>query len=144
MIPTLGHLAVVIGLLATLYAAGAFIVAGRRGDRAVFASARRAMLAAFALAGLASVAMVISLLTHDFSVNYVVRNNATTTPLFYSIISLWAALEGSILFWTLLASGWAALLLHRYRDRLPLLMPWVGADAGAGHRLLLRGDDLAG
>ena len=132
MIPTLGHLAVVIGLLATLYAAGAFIVAGRRGDRVVFASARRAVLAAFALAALASVAMVISLLSHDFSVNYVVRNNATTTPLFYSIISLWAALEGSILFWTLLASGWAALLLHRYRDRLPLLMPWVGATLALG------------
>ncbi len=132
MIPTLGHLAVVIGLLATLYAAGAFIVAGRRGDRVVFASARRAVLAAFALAALASVAMVVSLLSHDFSVNYVVRNNATTTPLFYSIISLWAALEGSILFWTLLASGWAALLLHRYRDRLPLLMPWVGATLALG------------
>ena len=132
MIPTLGHLAVVIGLLATLYAAGAFIVAGRRGDRAVFASARRAMLAAFGLSALASVAMVISLVTHDFSVSYVARNNATTTPLFYSIISLWAALEGSILFWTLLATGWAALVLHRYRDRLPLLMPWVGATLALG------------
>jgi len=132
VIPTLGHLAVVIGLLATLYAAGAFIVAGRRGDRAVLGSARRAMLAAFALAALASAAMIVSLVTHDFSVSYVARNNATTTPLFYSIISLWAALEGSILFWTLLATGWAALLLHRYRDRLPLLMPWVGATLALG------------
>ena len=59
--------------------------------------------------------MVVSLLTHDFSVRYVARNNATTTPPFYSFISLWAALEGSILFWTLLATGWAALVLHRYR-----------------------------
>ena len=71
--------------------------------------------------------MVVSLLTHDFSVQYVVRNNATTTPPFYSFISLWAALEGSILFWTLLATGWAALVLWRFRDRLPALMPWVGA-----------------
>jgi cytochrome c-type biogenesis protein CcmF len=70
--------------------------------------------------------MVISLLTHDFSVRYVVRNNATTTPPFYSFISLWAALEGSILFWALLAAGWAALVLHRFRDRAPALMPWVG------------------
>jgi cytochrome c-type biogenesis protein CcmF len=84
------------------------------------------MYAALALALLASAAMVISLLTHDFSVRYVVRNNATTTPPFYSFISLWAALEGSILFWTLLATGWAALVLHRFRDRAPALMPWVG------------------
>jgi len=131
MIPTIGHLAVVIGLAATLYALGAFVIAGRRGDRGVEASARRAMLVAFALAALASAAMITSLLTHDFSVAYVVRNNATTTPPFYSVISLWAALEGSILFWTLLASGWAALVLYRYRDRLPSLMPWVGATLAA-------------
>jgi cytochrome c-type biogenesis protein CcmF len=86
MIPTIGHLAVVIGLAATLYALGAFVIAGRRGDRAVEASARRAMLVAFGLAALASGAMIISLLTHDFSVAYVVRNNATTTPPFYSVI----------------------------------------------------------
>ncbi|MEX1157229.1 MAG: cytochrome c biogenesis protein CcsA, partial [Chloroflexota bacterium] len=132
MIPTLGHLAVVIGLVATLYAAGAFAIAGVRGDRAVLASARYAIYAAFGLVALACLAMVVSLLTHDFSVRYVARNNATTTPPFYSVISLWAALEGSILFWTLLASGWAGLVLHRYRDRLPVLMPWVGVTLALG------------
>ena len=94
--------------------------------------ARRAMYAAFGLAALASAAMIVSLLTHDFSVAYVVRNNATTTPPFYSVISLWAALEGSILFWTLLATGWAALVLHRFRDRAPVLMPWVGMTLALG------------
>ena len=132
MIPTLGHLAVVIGLAATLYAAGAFIVSGRSADTGVLASARHAMYAAFVLVAFACVAMVVSLLTHDFSVLYVARNNATTTPPFYSVISLWAALEGSILFWTLLASGWASLVLYRYRARVPALMPWVGATLALG------------
>ena len=132
MIPTLGHLAVVIGLGATLYGACAFIVGGRSGDLTVLASARRAIYAAFALVAFACLAMVASLLSHDFSVLYVARNNATTTPLFYSVISLWAALEGSILFWTLLATGWASLVLYRYRNRLPALMPWVGATLALG------------
>jgi cytochrome c-type biogenesis protein CcmF len=132
MIPTLGHLAVVIGLAATVYAAAAFIVAGRSGDAAVAATARRGMYAAFALVALACLAMIVSLLGHDFSVLYVARNNATTTPPFYSVISLWAALEGSILFWTLLATGWASILLYRYRNRLPALMPWVGATLALG------------
>jgi cytochrome c-type biogenesis protein CcmF len=132
MIPTLGHIAVVIGLAATIYAAGAFVVGGRNGDRVVLASARRAMYAAFGLVAFACLAMVVLLLTHDFSVVYVARNNATTTPPFYSVISLWAALEGSILFWTLLASGWASLVLYRYRARLPALMPWVGATLALG------------
>ena len=132
MIPTLGHLAVVVGLAATLYAAAAFVVGGRRRDPAVLASARRAIYVAFVLVTFACLAMVISLLTHDFSVLYVARNNATTTPPFYSVISLWAALEGSILFWTLLAAGWASLVLYRYRARLPALMPWVGATLALG------------
>ena len=132
MIPTLGHLAVVVGLAATFYAAGAFVIGGRSGDMAVLASARRAMYAAFGLVAVACLAMVVSLLTHDFSVVYVARNNATTTPPFYSVISLWAALEGSILFWTLLATGWASLVLYRYRARLPALMPWVGATLALG------------
>jgi cytochrome c-type biogenesis protein CcmF len=132
MIPTLGHAAVVIGLAATLYAAGAFVIGGRRGDRSVLDSARHAMYAAFGLVALACGAMVVSLLDHDFSVLYVARNNATSTPPFYSVISLWAALEGSILFWTLLATGWASLVLYRYRERLPALMPWVGATLALG------------
>ena len=132
MIPTLGHLAVVIGLAATVYSGAAFVIGGRNGDGAVLASARRAMYAAFGLAAVASLAMIVSLLTHDFTVLYVARNNATTTPPFYSVISLWAALEGSILFWTLLATGWASLVLYRYRSRLPALMPWVGATLAIG------------
>jgi cytochrome c-type biogenesis protein CcmF len=132
MIPTLGHVAVVVGLATTLFAAAAFGLSGRRGDRSMMLLGRRAMYAALSLALVACAAMVISLLTHDFSVNYVVRNNATTTPPFYSFISLWAALEGSILFWTLLATGWAALVLHRFRDRAPALMPWVGLALALG------------
>jgi cytochrome c-type biogenesis protein CcmF len=132
MIPTLGHVAVLVGLAATLFAAAAFMLGARRGDAALLLVARRAMYAAFGLAGLASAAMVVSLLSHDFSVAYVVRNNATTTPPFYSVISLWAALEGSIVFWTLLATGWAALVLYRFRDRAPALLPWVGVTLALG------------
>ena len=126
MIASLGHAAIVIGLAVSVYAAMAFLLAGRRSDGALLASGRRAIYASFGLALLGSLAMVTLLLTHDFSVTYVARNNATTTPPFYSVISLWAALEGSILFWTLLATGWASLLLFRQRGRHPALMPWVG------------------
>ena len=117
MTATLGHVAVVVGLTASLFAAGAFLLAARTGDARMADLGRRSMYAALALAALASLAMISLLLAHDFSVRYVARNNATTTPPFYSVISLWAALEGSILFWTLLLTGWAALVLHRYRAR---------------------------
>ena len=38
-----------------------------------------------------------ALVTHDFSIQYVAENNARETPLFFTVISLWAALAGSIL-----------------------------------------------
>ena len=132
MIPSLGHSAVLVGLAATLFAAGSFGLGGLRGDSTLVMVGRRAMYVAFALAGAGSLAMITLLLTHDFSVQYVVRNNATTTPPFYSVISLWAALQGSILFWTLLATGWAALVLYRFRSRAPQLMPWVGVTLALG------------
>jgi cytochrome c-type biogenesis protein CcmF len=126
MIADLGHAAIVIGLAVSVYAAVAFFLAGRGGSPGLLLSARRAIYVSFGLALLGSAAMVTLLLTHDFSVTYVARNNATTTPPFYSVISLWAALEGSILFWTLLATGWASLLLYRSRGKHTALMPWVG------------------
>ena len=131
MIPSIGHAAVLAGLGLTVYAAIAFVLAARAGDPRLTISARRAVIGSFAAAALGSVAMVISLLTHDFSVLYVAENNATTTPPFISAISLWAALEGSILFWTLLATGWASLVLWRLRDRHRALMPWAGATLAA-------------
>jgi cytochrome c-type biogenesis protein CcmF len=131
MIPTLGHVAVLIGLGLSFYAAVAYVAAARRSDRQLGESARLAVIGSFLAAFAGCLAMVISLLSHDFSVLYVAENNATTTPAFISASSLWAALEGSILFWTLLATGWAALVLHRHRDRHRALMPWVGATLAA-------------
>ncbi|HEX7196663.1 MAG TPA: heme lyase CcmF/NrfE family subunit, partial [Candidatus Limnocylindria bacterium] len=127
MIPAIGHAAIVVGLGLTVYAVVAFVLAARGGDPRLAVSGRHAVVGSFAAAAIGCAAMVVSLLVHDFSVAYVVENNATTTPPFISAISLWAALEGSILFWALLATGWASLVLHRYRGRHRQLMPWVGA-----------------
>lgn len=133
MTAAIGHAAILVGLGLSGYALFAFVLAGRGGDPALVRSGRRAIIGSFAAAAIASAAMVVALLGHDFSIWYVARNNATTTPAFISAISLWAALEGSILFWTLLATGWASLALWRHRDRHPTLMPWVGATlAGVG------------
>ncbi|MGH2380280.1 MAG: heme lyase CcmF/NrfE family subunit, partial [Candidatus Limnocylindria bacterium] len=115
----------------TAYAVIAYVLAARGGDGRLTVSARRAVIGSFAAAALGCAAMMISLLTHDFSVLYVAENNATTTPPLISAISLWAALEGSILFWTLLATGWASLVLWRHRDRHRAIMPWVGATLAA-------------
>jgi cytochrome c-type biogenesis protein CcmF len=62
----------------------------------------------FGLLSLASLAMVWALVTHDFSVSYVAQVGSRSTPLFFTVISLWGALEGSILFWGLVLAGFSA------------------------------------
>jgi cytochrome c-type biogenesis protein CcmF len=127
MIASIGHAAVLVGLGLTAYAVVAYVLAARGNDPRLAVSGRRAVIGSFVAALVGCLAMISSLLTHDFSVLYVAENNASTTPPFISAISLWAALEGSILFWALLATGWASLVLWRHRDRHRALMPWVGA-----------------
>ncbi len=130
MAASIGHGVVVFGLAVSLFAAAASILAGRSGDTGLATAGRRSVYLAWGLSAVACGAMVVALLGHDFSILYVARNNATTTPPFYSFISLWAALEGSILFWTFLLTGWSSLLLYRYRNAHPDLMPWAAATLG--------------
>ena len=56
-------------------------------------------------------------MTHDFALAYVAENNATVTPLLYSITGLWSALEGSILLWALLLTLATTAFVALYRDR---------------------------
>ncbi|MGH2500099.1 MAG: heme lyase CcmF/NrfE family subunit, partial [Candidatus Limnocylindria bacterium] len=84
-------------------------------------------LGAFALVVVADLAMVAALLVHDFRIAYVALNNARETPPFYSAISLWAALEGSILVWTAILAGATAYVAWRGTRALPRLATTASA-----------------
>lgn len=79
----------------------------------------------FVLMSLANLGMITALLTNDFSVSYVAEVGARETPRFFAAISLWSSLEGSILFWGWVLSGYTALCIYYYRDRFTEWMPWV-------------------
>ncbi|HEY8757742.1 MAG TPA: cytochrome c-type biogenesis CcmF C-terminal domain-containing protein [Candidatus Limnocylindria bacterium] len=108
-------------LALALWGLGAAAYAAWKRDARALASARLVAIGAFGLVLIADLAMVGALVTHDFSLVYVAENNALETPLFYSAISLWAALAGSILLWTLILAGavvWVALRGTRSLPRL--------------------------
>ena len=105
-------------LLALWGLAAAAYAAWRREPRALV-SARYVALGAFLLVLVADLAMVGALVTHDFSIVYVAENNARATPLFYSAISLWAALAGSILLWTLILAAAVVYVAWRGTRSLP-------------------------
>ncbi|MDP9265597.1 MAG: heme lyase CcmF/NrfE family subunit [Chloroflexota bacterium] len=100
---------------------GTSAYAAWRRDGRSLASSRALSLAVLGLVVAADLAMIGALVTHDFSIRYVALNNARETPLFYSVISLWAALEGSILLWTAVLAGAVAWVAWRGTRSLPRL-----------------------
>jgi cytochrome c-type biogenesis protein CcmF len=108
----IGHAATLLALLLAGCGAAAAFIGGRRRDARYVVGAQWAGTAVFALVVLAFLTMERALITHDFSVSYVAQVGSRATPLFYTVISLWSALEGSILLWALILSGYTALLVR--------------------------------
>ena len=124
----LGSAAVAAGLGAALMgiAVTALGLAGRH--RRWLRDARRLVLV-MAVAAVAAVAvMERALITRDFTVKFVADNGSSTTPAVFNVATLWSALEGSILLWTLVLCGYAVVVAVKFSGRGPVML-W-GASAG--------------
>ncbi len=60
--------------------------------------------------------MEFAFVTHSFSLAYVAQNNATFTPLLYSLTGMWSALEGSLLLWAAILSALVVGVIRHYRS----------------------------
>jgi cytochrome c-type biogenesis protein CcmF len=113
-------------LLALAFAAWGLIggaLGAIRRDARLLASARQAAFATFLAMTAAIAVMEIALLTDDFSVSYVAETSRIGSPLWVKVVTLWAALEGSLLLWGWLLSGYWALLAS-VAPNTPL-RPWA-------------------
>ncbi|HZJ08361.1 MAG TPA: cytochrome c biogenesis protein CcsA, partial [Trueperaceae bacterium] len=105
-----GSAAAYLAFALALYGVVAGVLGARRREARLITSARLAAVAGFIVATAAIVVMVAALLTDDFSLAYVAAHSRIASPLWVKIVTLWAALEGSILLWAWLLSGYTALL----------------------------------
>lgn len=116
-----------LGLYAALLAAAIGFVASLAAARGVGPNALRVARASTGVllggAALAVAALMTALLSHDFSLLYVAQNGSRETPAFYTAISLWASLEGSILLWVLVLAGYTAATAWLAPRRAPELYP---------------------
>ena len=112
----LGLSALQVALAISLAGAIALFIGGKDGWRLGRTIGYSAVYTACALVSLSTFAMLFALVTHDFSVSYVAQVGSRATPLLFTIISLWGALEGSILFWAFLLFAFAAIAVYRHRD----------------------------
>ena len=58
-----------------------------------------------------------ALAQRDYSLLYITHVGSSRTPLLYNIAALWSSLEGSILLWALILSGYTALVVWKFRAR---------------------------
>ncbi|ODT04276.1 MAG: hypothetical protein ABS52_05515 [Gemmatimonadetes bacterium SCN 70-22] len=121
----LGYNALMAALAVAAFGVVAVPIGIRRSRESLIHATYSATYAVFALVTVATFAMIFALVTHDFSVGYVAQVGSRATPLFYTIISLWGALEGSILFWAWVLALLSALVVFWNRDREGALIPYT-------------------
>ncbi len=118
MLPELGQLALVLGLLVCVLQAVLPLAGAQRGNAAWMAVARPAAYLQLLLVLAAYAILTAAFVTQDFSVRYVAENSNSLLPLVYRYTAVWGAHEGSQLLWALILAAWTA-VVAMFSRRLP-------------------------
>ena len=110
-----------------LLAIAAFVAAGRSGRRDLSEVGKRCVYATFGFTALATISLVSALLAHDFGIGYVANYTSRSLSVPYTISALWGGMEGSLLFWTTLLTGFSALAIAKAPARNSRLVGAAGA-----------------
>ncbi|MCA9917974.1 MAG: heme lyase CcmF/NrfE family subunit [Anaerolineales bacterium] len=125
MIPDLGYLALLLALATAVFAAVAAFYGSRTEQPRWVESARNATIATFPLITIACLLMIYSLLTGDFSVEYVWRVSSIEMPTYLKVTALWGGQAGSLLFWNFLLAIFTAASMARNWSKQRELMPYA-------------------
>ena len=118
MIPEIGHIALILALLASLFQVAIPALGFWRRDPAAIQVAFSGAMVVFALVMLAYACLTLSFINNDFSVAYVAANSHSELPLMFRISAVWGAHEGSLLLWIMMLVGWS-FAVSRFNRRLP-------------------------
>lgn len=127
----IGYYSLVIAFAAALVSLLAIPIGMRRRRSDLVELGYSAAYIQFGFVTASTFAMVFALVARDFSVGYVAQVGSRATPLLYTVISLWGALEGSILFWAWVLALYTALVVFYHRARGGALIPYTTATLAA-------------
>lgn len=107
MIAELGHLALVLALLASMLLS-VYPIWGsiRQNDRMIY-MARPLAFGMFFFTLLSYIALTHAFVTDDFTIKYVANHSNSMLPIYYKYTAVWGGHEGSFLLWMLMLAGWA-------------------------------------
>ena len=118
-----GNAVLILAFLVAIYSIAAALLDSRKNKYGFPTNARYGVFAVAGLVTLAVALLLISLLTHNFSLKYVADYSSRETPLAYLITGLWAGDAGSLLFWGWIVALSGAVLLWRSNKSNRELMP---------------------
>lgn len=122
----LGQFALWAAFLTGLWGA-AIAFSGRWRERPELAvSVTRSVYAVLALLLVASASLWKGLVAHDFNIEYVAAYTSRNLPNYYVFSAFWAGQKGSLLFWAVVLSIFAALAQWLTSRRYADLLPYVG------------------
>jgi cytochrome c-type biogenesis protein CcmF len=124
-VAVLGTIAVGLAFATAAYGLLAAVVGARCGRPALVESSRTAAYSLLAMVIAANAALLLAILSDDFSIRYVAENSRLETPFFFKVLSLWSAHEGSLLLWNLVLAGYLAAVAFRFRTKPPETLPWA-------------------
>ena len=114
----LGSFVLLLALILSAYSFLAGLVAlidKQPGSERLSETARRAGIASFGAVFLGAVVLVTAAFRNDFSISYILHHSNRDLPLPYKFATLWSGQEGSLLFWSLLLSGYGLVLRLRHK-----------------------------
>ncbi len=114
-----------LAFLLALYGVATSTIGARKRKPLLVESARTSAYSLLALVAIANLAMLAALVGNDFSLRYVAENSSRATPLFFKVLSLWSADEGSLLLWNLVLAGYVVAVAYRFRRSRPETFPWA-------------------
>ncbi len=121
----LGRFALLLALTLAAYGLVAALAGARRQRPRAVESARTTAYALLAAVAAANGAMLAAILTDDFALRYVAENSSRATPVFFKVLALWSADDGSLLLWNLVLAGYLAAVAFRFRRYRPDTLPWA-------------------
>ncbi len=123
----LGQLALWLALLMAAWGSVIGILGGLQRRPELIQSARRTSYALLGILSVASIALLVALLRHDFNVQYVWAYTSRNLPTPYVISAFYGGQSGSLLFWAFVLSVFGAAAQWVTPKRYDYLMPYVAA-----------------
>jgi cytochrome c-type biogenesis protein CcmF len=121
----LGVIALLLALGLAAYTLLAAVLGAARAFPPLVASAKRGVLAVTFCLLLASAALAISFLSHDFGVVYVADQSNRSMPWYFVAAAFYSGQEGSLLYWALMLAVFSSIFIFTSRRAPAVLVPYV-------------------